>query len=486
VTPPRPRRTTARRIVTAFSLVLLLFALALAVVLVALDRLGAAAEEDDRVDSARHEGHVASSYGRDQYVHVSQTLLAWKALPLDRYTRIVADADTAVNRLIALVDDPRAHALAIDIGRVIRDSDRAFRTVVLPAIARDDRPAMPGLTRDIDQRVDDLVRIATELDEMLDARADAADARARALRTTVRWIALVCFTTALGLAGAVGASLVRTISRRVEALREGAERVGTGDLTARIGLDGDDEFTRLAAVFDRMTADLAEHQRDLLDAHRLASIGQVASGVAHEINNPLAAILGYVTVLRRDAALADRDELAVIEDEARQCQTIVAGLLELARPVKLARAIFDLPALVGEVIDRVRETGHAGDAELEVHGPRIEVSGDEAKLRQVVRNLILNAVQAANDSAARGREVIVTSRREDDRVVLEIIDRGPGISADAAARLFEPFFSTKPRGHGLGLAISRTIARAHGGDVSLVATADGAHAMLILPGEPKP
>jgi two-component system sensor kinase FixL len=138
------------------------------------------------------------------------------------------------------------------------------------------------------------------------------------------------------------------------------------------------------------------------------------------------------------------------------------------------------------VIDRVRETGHAGDAELEVHGPRIEVSGDEAKLRQVVRNLILNAVQAANDSAARGREVIVTSRREDDRVVLEIIDRGPGISADAAARLFEPFFSTKPRGHGLGLAISRTIARAHGGDVSLVATADGAHAMLILPGEPKP
>ena len=96
----------------------------------------------------------------------------------------------------------------------------------------------------------------------------------------------------------VGFYLMRSISVPVAAIRRGAERVGTGDLNVRIDFRGNDELADLAGAFDRMTGDLAARQTELLEAHRLASIGQVASGVAHEINNPLGVILGYIRILQ--------------------------------------------------------------------------------------------------------------------------------------------------------------------------------------------
>jgi signal transduction histidine kinase len=235
-----------------------------------------------------------------------------------------------------------------------------------------------------------------------------------------------------------------------------------------------------------MAEDLGRHQAELLEANRLASIGQVASGVAHEINNPLGVIVGYVKLLRREPAFAERDELRIIDDEAHQCQTIVAGLLDLARPVRLHRDDVELGQLAREAAARLDETGRAEGVTIRFRdGDPVRISADEGRLRQIVLNLVGNALEAARDAGATAPEVELSWETRDGRAALHIDDRGPGVNREVRARLFEPFFTTRARGHGLGLAIARTLARAHGGDVELGDRADGpgARATLWIPTE---
>jgi signal transduction histidine kinase len=251
---------------------------------------------------------------------------------------------------------------------------------------------------------------------------------------------------------------------------------------------GADEFAELARTFNDMTRDLSRHQAQLIEANRLASIGQVASGVAHEINNPLGIILGYAVLLRGDPALGGRDELTIIEDEVRQCQRIVAGLLDLARPVRLHHADVELGEVVREAVSRLDESGQTGEVSIALDEPAhpVAMRADENRLRQILVNLLVNAVEAAGHGGATGG-VAVRWRPDGARVVLEVLDRGPGIAPQALPRLFEPFFSTKAKGHGLGLAIARSLARAHGGDIAVGPRGDGpgTRAALELPLRPE-
>ena len=475
-------RTTTRRIVTAFSAVLALFAIALVVMLVSLGRIAGAEREVAHLDHAKHAGHQAAALAREQYIHQAHTLLEWNDSHLDHYDDVAIEAREATALLERMVDEPDARREAAEIARLVRESDRRFRAEVLPAIRTQDRSSASQLHEQTERVVEEVVDINERLNAALEARSDQAQARAERIRDQAQILVVACFGLAILLAATVGAYLMRSISRPMAVLREGVERAGSGNLRDEIQLPGEDEFADLARAFNRMTRDLSRQQADLLEAHRLASIGQVASGVAHEINNPLGVILGYTKVLRGDSGLRERDELGIIEDEVRQCQRIVAGLLDLARPVRLELAEVDLGAVVRDAVDRLEESGRADGVAVSIDPASSEVTVrvDEAKIKQIIVNLVANAIDAARDERAAAREVQVLWKASGDQVAVEILDRGPGIAPEVLPRLFEPFFTTRDKGHGLGLAIARSLARAHQGDVTVATRSDGAGTRAIL------
>ena len=480
----RPRRTTARRIAGAFGLVLLLFALALAVMNVALDRIGDAEREVARLDRAKHAGHHAAAMAREQYMHQAHTMLAWDGSHMDHYGETAKAARQATEHLEHEVMGSPGAAQASEISRLVAESDRRFREEVWPAIRRNDRSRMAELHHLTEHPVQEVVELNTKLNGALEAASDEAQAAAEQIRRTARAAVIACFALAIAAAAAVGYHLMRSISRPVAALRASALRIGAGDLDARIAPPGDDELADLARVFDGMAADLKRHQAELIEANRLASIGQVSSGVAHEINNPLGVILGYVTLLRREPALAGREELRIIEDETRQALAIVAGLLDLARPVRLDPSEVDLGAVAREAASRLDEAGRTGAVALRFpSGAAPRLVADEGKVRQIALNLLANAVEAARDPGAAAPLVEIAWSAQGGLARLDIDDHGPGIPAAALARVFEPFFTTRAAGHGLGLAIARTLARAHGGDVQLGPRpgGPGTRATLTLP-----
>lgn len=481
-----PRKTTRHRIFFAFSAVLGLFAVALVVILLSLSRIAAAESEVARLDHAKHAGHEAAALAREQYIHQAHTLIEWDHSHLGHYTEVADAARSAAERLRNMVISAEGRRQADEIASLVAESHDVFRAEVIPAVAANQHDQANELHHKTEALLAEVIQLNDSLNAALEARSAAAQARAADIRGQARIIVLSCFALAIVLAAAVGAYLLRSISRPIAILRAGVERAGAGNLEDEILLDRDDEFSELAHAFNQMTRDLSSHQAELIRSHRLASIGQVASGVAHEVNNPLGVILGYTKVLRSDPALRDRDELVIIEEEVRQCQHIVAGLLDLARPVNLHISELDLGDLVREVAGRLEESGQSTGVRIRVpEAPATPVRGDEVKLKQIILNLLLNAIEAARDEGSAGDEVTVEWQTDGNQVRLHVLDCGPGIPDEAVPSLFEPFFTTKASGHGLGLAMARTLAQAHGGDVTIAPRGNaGTVASLHLPQEP--
>jgi signal transduction histidine kinase len=276
----------------------------------------------------------------------------------------------------------------------------------------------------------------------------------------VRWTAALLVAVPLFVAAAV-LYLSRSVAKPLARLSEGAGALAAGDLDARIDIDTPDEFGALAGEFNAMTVALKEHQDRLVDAEKAAGIGRLAAGIAHELNNPLQVMLGYLSLNRDvpDARLAR--QLAAAEDEALRCKDIVAGLLELSRPAVDSTAV-DLHALCEDVAAAVGVSLRPSTLHLSMEGGAIAL-GDRQKLRQVLFNLIRNAVEAAGP----GGDVMVSLGASGGWAEVAVSDTGPGVPPETRARLFEPFFTTKAAGKGLGLAVSRAIAIAHGGDIEV-------------------
>ncbi len=210
----------------------------------------------------------------------------------------------------------------------------------------------------------------------------------------------------------------------------------------------------------------------LMHVSRLATIGEMASGVAHELNQPLTAIVTYAQACTRlidrgDPSLGDvRDALQQIASQAIRAGGIIGRLRSLVRSGETERRPNDINALVGEVRELMetdaRVQGVSLRLELAAGLPPVSVDG--AQIQHVLLNLLRNALEALADVEPARREIAIrTARAGDGNVELSLSDTGPGVAPDAVDRIFDPFFTTKEAGTGLGLAISATILRLHGG-----------------------
>jgi signal transduction histidine kinase len=242
------------------------------------------------------------------------------------------------------------------------------------------------------------------------------------------------------------------------------------------------EMDTLVRAASKVLSNLARF-RKMEEDHRLAAMGTMSAGLAHEIRNPLAGLKGAAQVLQGEALPAEAQEmLGVIVDEVGRLDRVVTRFLDLARPIALQRRPVALDAVVRHALAVVRAGGLPDGVRLEeALAPDLPaVSLDSERIVQVLLNLLRNATQAV----AGGGTVIVRTRRRTDpagraEVELAVLDDGPGLSPEAARHLFTPFHTTRADGTGLGLAISLRLVQAHGGALEVHSQPDAGTTVTI-------
>jgi signal transduction histidine kinase len=315
------------------------------------------------------------------------------------------------------------------------------------------------------------------------------------------WIARI--QAAQLLYGALGAALTlaltlwfveRQLVRPLQKLQGEVERWAGGELAAAPTAHGDVHklAQRIGALTRRVQNDaqtmatqeraLSETEAQLTRTQQLALVGQFAAGLAHEVGNPLGAVMGYVSLLRdeKDPAAA-ADLLTRIEREVGRIHSLVRELLDYARPKPLKLSAVPLAPILAQAAELVRHQPRGARITIAIHGDDTVLAEPE-RLKQVFVNLMLNAADAMRGEGAI--EVTVTSG---ERIEVTVQDHGGGFSAAALAHATEPFFTTKPPGEGtgLGLAVCESLVREQRGTLTLANHEDGARITVRLQRGPK-
>jgi len=286
---------------------------------------------------------------------------------------------------------------------------------------------------------------------------------------------------ALGLIASLLISyyLSRNISFCISKLALAARRMARGDLDVHVDIKSKDELGELAEAFNYMASALKERDEKLkefarkriMESERLALIGQLAAGVAHEINNPLQGILSYSCLLTESIDPNDPnfELIEKISKQAARCKNIIRGLLDFARQTVPEMKSYQMNSLVTESLALVERQSLFHNIEimknLDPELPNIVI--DPSQMQQVLMNIIINAAEAMN---GQGRLYIATRIDPTKKFIeVEITDTGVGISKENLEKIFDPFFTTKDAGHGtgLGLAISYGIVKKHGGTIQV-------------------
>ena len=288
-------------------------------------------------------------------------------------------------------------------------------------------------------------------------------------------LTLVIAATLVSLALLVLATeLVLRPIRRVVAM---AQKVIGGDLSARVGIQPPGEIGVLCRAVDSMAHAVEEREELLKHATRqqvgrseqLASVGRLAAGVAHEINNPLTGVLAFADLMRdkENMDAQDREDLALIIRETKRAREIVKGLLDFARETPQVKTRVNINDLVRQTILLLGKRDALEDIQLveALTEPLPQVLGDKNQLEQVLINLSLNACEAMPD----GGTLMLATSCADGRIVIEVTDTGCGIEKEHLDKVLEPFFTTKPvgKGTGLGLSVSYGIVQQHGGTLEV-------------------
>jgi signal transduction histidine kinase len=317
------------------------------------------------------------------------------------------------------------------------------------------------------------------------------------------------------LTALVGIFFARSIEKPIKELTSGTEAVAKGDLRWQVAVDSADEIGRLASAFNQMTKDLRESQERLILSEKLASLGTMAAGMAHEIKNPLVSIRTFTQILQQKWEDRQfREKFAsIIPHEIERINRIAESLLKFGRPMKPELTRVDVNSLLDEVLLLF-------ESECKKHNIRVtkklaelpEVTGDAGQLQQVFVNIVKNAIEAMPEKGGelivktdmgevirlgkmrregkkRGEEMVWGEEEEFERpikvIFIEISDSGQGIPEENLKSLFDPFFTTKMSGTGMGLPITLRIIEEHKGSIKVRSQAGkGTTFIITLPQQP--
>jgi signal transduction histidine kinase len=401
---------------------------------------------------------------REQYMHQAHWLIERDDEHLEHQQEYAGRIRASIEKLRPAVSEQ--HQAELDrLGDVSRELERLFADELMPAARGNDVKSVMRLHK----RADVLSQKATKLADGIAHAVGASMVHAHLLATaaTRRGMVIggICVLLVLTFSVLSVLGLRRSVLRPLDVLTAAAHRFGSGEFHHRLGAVGDGEIAAVAQAFDRMAEELEVREKRILEKERMAAIGQLAAGVAHEINNPIQVIRGYLKTMGPDASPETlREELGIIDEEAMACQRIVEDLLAYSRSPELQRAPVQMQNLLELAVKRFGETPEGRGIPLELAAEEATIQGDAVRLRQVVLNLLANAASAApagTPITAHG------SRLSDGGYQIQVTDQGPGVSAADQRRVFEPFFSKRAGGTGLGLAVCQGIVAAHGGTIGV-------------------
>ncbi len=319
----------------------------------------------------------------------------------------------------------------------------------------------------------------------------------------IRSTFLLLFGATVALATLLSRFGAQQFTAPIQRLTEGANRLEGQDYSHRLPLRGYDELDDLAATFNSMAdaieqrdarirtymqgleEEVRERTEELLHAERLAAVGEMVAGIAHEIGTPLNVISGYaedlLSQLEDDETNAD---LNVIVNETGRIADLVRGLQDFARPQPPAHDWIDLRDAATEIARLLRGAAHTDGVRIDVQSTAepVRVYVDPHAIKQALLNLVVNAIHASDE----GSRVCVQILMDNGNTLVKVTDEGHGMEKDVRERIFDPFFSTKApgQGTGLGLAIVRRIVEGHGGEITVASTPGvGSCFEISLPGK---
>jgi hypothetical protein len=310
------------------------------------------------------------------------------------------------------------------------------------------------------------------------------------LRGTERHrVLVVAGAGAVVICGVLIVALASTIQRPMIELQEQIERVGEGDLSASVTFARrNDEIGDLGRNFNRMVQQLRESRAEIEHLHRtqmsraehFATLGELATGLAHEIRNPLAGIAGVIEIVGRDLPVSSPARAVVkdVRQEITQINRILTDLLGTARPRAPEIHLSDLNTTIEHAVMLARQQVLSKPIKIEFTPAATlpEVEHDSDQIHQVLLNLLLNAVQAIDGTGL----VSVKISEEGDNAIVSVTDNGRGIAHEHLPNIFRPFYTTKGNGTGLGLSLARRIVEAHHGRIDVSSTVNKGTTFAVL------
>ena len=293
-------------------------------------------------------------------------------------------------------------------------------------------------------------------------------------KQTFTWYMLGIAVLVMALVALISQRIGKNLTNPIKVLVGSTERVAAGDLDEQCEIKTHDEIGDLAAAFNQMTRDLKQSRDQLIQAERLATAGKMSASFAHEIRNPLSSMRMLAQMLMQKPKMSKRkhqQSLRYILEEIERIDTIVKGLMDFARPTALNLTQQPLIPTLQAVLALMEANlaHHQIQLVLDLLPETPKVQFDSDKLKQAFMNVVLNAIEAM----PQGGELKVSTLIEDNNVRIKITDTGVGIAAEDLERIFEPFFTRKTKGTGLGLANVKRIFEEHGGSVEIESTLGG-------------